>query len=273
MGLYQPLCMGDLPLVPVGSKHLTTYSPLRYPGGKSYLRKEILNHIPPDIEYLCSPFFGGGSVELSIAARGFKVYAYDIFEPVVNFWDFIINMKEQMVHTFRQMHPISLVELKKLTKEYFGLEDKSLQAILIFIGSIKSFRNLGLFRGVFDFPMYMIRESHIKEIENFHSGGMISIKEQNFVESINSHPNAFLFLDPPYWGNPIPYGKLNKSEFDHMELYNIIKDRSDWLLTYNNVPEIRSLYKAHKILEIQSKSHMSAKNVSGTQIMILSKEG
>ncbi len=66
-------------------------TPLRYPGGKSRAVKHILPLIPEDCEELCSPFLGGGSVELAVAARGTPVHAYDVFEPLVWFWNALLS--------------------------------------------------------------------------------------------------------------------------------------------------------------------------------------
>ncbi|WP_336277072.1 DNA adenine methylase [Bartonella sp. CB178] len=38
---------------------------------------------------LCSPFVGGGSVGLTLAKKGTKIYAYDNFEPLVIFWQML----------------------------------------------------------------------------------------------------------------------------------------------------------------------------------------
>ena len=65
--------------------NLTTRSPLRYPGGKSRAVLMILPHIPQDTDKVCSPFFGGGSVELALMARGVSVSGSDIFSPLVDF--------------------------------------------------------------------------------------------------------------------------------------------------------------------------------------------
>ncbi|MBT7252518.1 MAG: DNA adenine methylase, partial [Candidatus Nitrosopelagicus sp.] len=49
-------------------------SPLRYPGGKSRAVKEIWKYIEPlEPKTLCSPFFGGGSLEIFCAQQGIKV--------------------------------------------------------------------------------------------------------------------------------------------------------------------------------------------------------
>ena len=61
-------------------------SPLRYPGGKSRAVKHILPHFPEDVERVCSPFFGGGSVELALASKGVQVFGYDKMKQLVWFW-------------------------------------------------------------------------------------------------------------------------------------------------------------------------------------------
>ena len=61
-------------------------SPLRYPGGKTRAIKYMKDYFPRDMKNLCSPFFGGGSLELFLAKQGVQVTAYDLFEPLVWFW-------------------------------------------------------------------------------------------------------------------------------------------------------------------------------------------
>ena len=48
-------------------------SPLRYPGGKSRAVKIISEHIRKDTTQICSPFFGGGSLEIHWAQNGIRV--------------------------------------------------------------------------------------------------------------------------------------------------------------------------------------------------------
>ena len=60
-------------------------SPLRYPGGKTRAASNILQYIPKNTKTICSPFLGGGSLELMCANNGMMVKAYDGFEPLVVF--------------------------------------------------------------------------------------------------------------------------------------------------------------------------------------------
>ena len=70
---------------------------LRYPGGKSRGAKQIFEFIPADTKEICSPFFGGGSVELMCANNGMRVYGYDKFLPLVDFWNCLIKKPDELV--------------------------------------------------------------------------------------------------------------------------------------------------------------------------------
>ena len=70
---------------------------LRYPGGKSRGAKQIFEFIPADTKEICSPFFGGGSVELMCANNDMKVYGYDKFLPLVDFWNCLIKKPDELV--------------------------------------------------------------------------------------------------------------------------------------------------------------------------------
>ena len=77
---HKEVCMIDL--FPQQSRT----SVLRYPGGKTRAVEHIRSFFPKEIDTLASPFKGGGSIEISCAADGIKVFAADAFAPLVNFW-------------------------------------------------------------------------------------------------------------------------------------------------------------------------------------------
>lgn len=71
-------------------------SPLRYPGGKSRAVKIISKYIPKETTSLCSPFFGGGSLEIYCAQNGIRVYGYDSFWPLVDFWQVLLKNPQKL---------------------------------------------------------------------------------------------------------------------------------------------------------------------------------
>ena len=74
-------------------------SPLRYAGGKTKAIGLILEKLPKLKERkIVSPFFGGGSVELCLSQMlDIKVIGYDIFNMLANFWNILINNKDEFI--------------------------------------------------------------------------------------------------------------------------------------------------------------------------------
>ena len=75
-----------------------------------------------------------------------------------------------------------------------------------------------------------------------------------------SNQSAFTYLDPPYptsddrlYGNSRAYHK----EFDHKTLFEVLTYKDNWVLSYNDVPLIQSLYKKYKKIEVMKKSGMT----------------
>ena len=67
----------------------------------------------------------------------------------------------------------------------------------------------------------------------------------DFTDAIAQHKDSFLYLDPPYKSKYSLYGykgSMHKG-FDHAALAAMLKKRDRWILSYNDCPEIRELYK------------------------------
>ena len=77
-------------------------SPLRYAGGKSLAVGHIIKLLPNELGRVVSPFFGGGSVEISIAKElGVDVIGYDILI-------FLLYIKLNQLYLNRKMFCISI---------------------------------------------------------------------------------------------------------------------------------------------------------------------
>ena len=76
----------------MASPVITNHSLYRYAGGKNRMKKDIIsiiNDVVPGAENIVSPFLGGGSIEMLMASQGVKVQAYDVFEPLADFWEIL----------------------------------------------------------------------------------------------------------------------------------------------------------------------------------------
>ncbi len=245
-------------------------SPLRYPGGKSRAVTEILKLIPPDLDSLCSPFIGGGSVELALASQGVKVYGYDAFEPLVNFWQELLKDAPKLANNVRTFYPLTRSKFYALQKRYPNLKDKRRMAAAFFVLNRSSFSGTTLSGGMS--PKHpRFTESVIERLAKFSTDSLI-VRRADFSKSLDRHQDEFLYLDPPYANGGKLYGDRGDmhSGFDHQELAEKIKGRDRWLLSYNDCDMIKELYRGHKFFYPAWTYGMSNKKQS-SEVLILSK--
>ena len=245
-------------------------TPLRYPGGKSRAVKHILPYIPEDISRLCSPFFGGGSVELAVASRGTEVVGYDKLVPLVWFWQALCGDNDKLADEVADLRTEYEIEEKGITKLVEGcskenfinfreqLRDPSFmfsydKAAKFYAINRSSFSGATFSGGWSKRASYArFTQSSIDRLRKFNAENF-RVDYADFQTSLPWHPRAFLYLDPPYMlpeDAAMLYGQAGglHAGFDHMALYNLISDRSDWVMSYNDCPEVRDLYSNRKIV-------------------------
>ena len=250
---------------------------LRYPGGKTRAIKYLKEYIPNGIKELCSPFFGGGALEIYLVKeRNIKIYCYDRFDYLINFWNCVKHNKNNLVKEIKKLHPIS----KEAFKEYKKLLscdklDNITKASYFFAINRSSYSGCTLSGGFSKTAANQrFTKSSIDRVQKFNSDKLI-FKCLDFSQSIPLHPKTFLYLDPPYYLGKKSnlYGKggdLHKN-FDHVKLFNILNKRNEWLLSYNNCDYIRNLYKDYKIIELDWKYGLTKnKDKKSKEIIILS---
>ena len=265
--------------VTVKSKNSKSSKPissvLRYNGGKQRAINILDKFIPDNVKEICSPFTGGSSFELHCAQqRGIKVYAYDIFEPLINFWQCLKQDAKQLVEQVKTLHPLSkdaFYHLRdhKVVFQNPGDNTNSINHDPTFIVTIDNLIesttsrfsraaayfavNRASFSGAGMSGGYSAEAAEkrftVNSIDKLKDIDLTNITFEcmDFAEAIAKHPTAHLFLDPPYLlekGKNNLYGNRGDchKNFDHIRLFNILKTRSNCLLCYNNCDYIRKLY-------------------------------
>lgn len=231
-------------------------SPLRYPGGKSRATKHLVPMIEDmGVKEMLSPFFGGGSIELELAARGVRVHGYDLFRPVVCFWQSLLKRPDELVKLVRMCHPLGgkeeFKELQEKLRE--GIDDDPLlEAAVYYILNRSSFSGTVLSGGYSQqAASKRFTESSIQRLEHFKTEKNLTVRWADFRESLAVHPDEmFVYADPPYilGDNSNLYGDSGNlhREFDHVALFELLKDRPRWMLSYNNCYTVRQMYKDFK---------------------------
>ena len=244
---------------------------MRYPGGKTRGVELIAGYFPKKLKTLLSPFFGGGSIELSVAAKGTQVVGYDIFSPLVEFWQCLTKEPNKLADEVEKYYPLAKDSFYILQKTQTNFKTKIERAAIYYILNRSSFSGATLSGGMSPgHPRFTL--SSIERLRQ-HYNPNIKVMQADFKTSLKKHPNIFTYLDPPYLIKSSLYGKKGNAHkgFDHSALSEILTARNQWILSYNDCEEIRELYKGFKILMPQWKYGMS-ENKSSKEILIFSRD-
>jgi len=253
-------------------------TPIRYAGGKSKAYKIITQSIPgfPNPKRIISPFMGGGglesrwSSELNIPVKGF-----DIFNPLVNFWNVLLEDSNALADKLETLEPnkevYGIVKEKLITWEVTQEMLKDWPTDHYKRDSIKLsnldaaayyFYNHNLSYG----PMYLgwfskIYENKtrwlasIKRIREYKNSNL-SVVRESFENVFEMYPNDFFYLDPPYYLEkdsdnkmfkgiyPNPNIDVHHTGFNHELLRDLLHNhKGSFILSYNNCETIREYYK------------------------------
>ncbi len=254
-------------------KHLAR-SPLQYPGGKSKAVRQICALIPGDTEELVSPFLGGAWVELALDQIGIKVYGFDFFRPVVDFWQEAIKDAEDLSHMVESLWPLptSVDEFKLAQKEKFDLRVN--RAAQFYYLNRASFSGRG-FSGSMCKKQKGYKRSNLEFLSKFEIGHVMVVWLQDFRDTIaKNEDDTFMYLDPPYaiGKNSQYYGRDGDmhAKFPHEELLELLRTKQNWLLSYNNSDYIYDIFKEFRIVEPKGWSYgMSPGAEKGREVFIL----
>ena len=161
---------------------------LAWPGAKTGLIKQILPMIPQ--KDVCSPFFGGGSVELELSKTRF-VFGYDIMPSLVNFWQQILIFPKQVALLAGSYYPMNK-EMFIMLKNRYEEEPGLLQAAQFYTLNMTSMNAM-----MSNYGQDKLTEARFENLAKF-SRPKLSVWEESFQESIPDNEDNFLYCDPPY---------------------------------------------------------------------------
>jgi DNA adenine methylase len=230
-----------------------------------------LKYIPPNVSRVCSPFLGGGSIELKLASQGVEIYGYDCFTPLIEFWQELLYQPKQLARRVIRCLPLSRTRFYHLQESFFSIKRKNKRATVFYVLNRASFSGTTLAGGMsLIHPRFT--KAAIKSLGNFKTKNF-HVKEMDFRQSIPLHANDFLYLDPPYMINSKLYGVKGELQqaFDHNTLAQLLYKRSSWLLSYNDCSEVRRLYKNYRIIKVAWSYGMNGSKKSN-EVLIMSND-
>lgn len=269
---------------------MTNLSPLRYPGGKNKIYNKILELIKPHkpTTYV-EPFAGGASLPLRLLYNKEvdKIIINDYDKSVYAFWYSVLNHTAELVELIKN-EPVTIENWQKHKAIMKNKENEpnilKLGFSMLFLNRTNhsGILNAGVIGGLKQEGNYKLdcRFNKDKIIEKIKLIGelrdnieLYNLDVNKFIEKVIPK-DSFTFFDPPYYHK----GKTLYPEFftetDHITLRDTIEKYmacSPWIITYDNVNEIKSLYSNYKIEEF-SMHHSAANKGAATEIMIYSNE-
>ena len=227
--------------------------PLSYIGGKNRLASLIISQIPPHKTYV-EPFAGGAQVFFHKPPSKVEILN-DLSDDIVNFFRVcqshspeLIRYVQHMVaartwfELLQKMDPKVLTDVQRAARFFF------LQKVDY--GGLVAHRN---------FALQVVQSTHWnperipKLIENtarrLQNTQIESLPYEQIIRKCD-RPSTFFYLDPPYYGKKLY--QFNFKEEDFRELVRLLADlQGKFILSLNDVPEVRSIFSDFRIQSIQ----------------------
>lgn len=269
-----------------------TYSPLRYPGGKSSIFpmvSSIISHNDLQRGHYLEPFAGGAGLALSLLFNGVvhEIHLNDIDHAIWCFWDAVVNHSDALIEVI-ETTPVTMEQWhiqKSVQENQMNHTDLEVGFSLLFLnrtnrsgivkkaGVIGGKNQDGKYKLDCRFNKNGIIEK-IRMIERYkHRIHLSNVDALAFLEQKDSEVSGkkFFCIDPPYYvkGSSL-YTNFYKHD-DHLELSEAIsKLESHWILTYDNANEIKSMYQNFKQYNFDL-NYSAAIKRKGKEVLVTSK--
>lgn len=269
-----------------------TFSPLRYPGGKSCLYPllaVILDKNELRRTHYVEPYAGGCGLALSLLIKGdvSEIHINDIDISIWAFWHCVLEQTDELISKIRET-PVT-IEQWHIQREIHNKRNKqdllSLGFATFFLnrtnisGIIKRAGPIGgrLQKGNYKLDCRYNTKALINKIliisqykDRVHLTNLDAVK---FIQSFKGqHPaDLFFCIDPPYFKKGAELYTSSYAPKDHAKLANeVLKLKSPWIVTYDYIEDIKNLYGSHRQFCFDINYSLQTKKIAN-ELLIVSK--
>ena len=267
------------------------YSPLRYPGGKKKLSAFIAK-ICVDYNvngHYVEPYCGGSAVALFLLLEGFvkKISINDKDRSIYAFWHSVLNQTNQLCELIQNAE-LTVEEWRK-QKE---VQSNKKNADILELGFSTFFLNrtnrsgiikAGVIGGVNQDGNYLMdcrfnKKNLIDRIRNIATKkkkiklyNLDAIKLITKIQRNKQKENTVFYFDPPYYLKASSLYMNHYESSNHKKVSDKIKsiENIKWIISYDNVPEIKELYSNCQKKEFSFK-HTAYKSRIGKEVLFFS---
>jgi DNA adenine methylase len=264
-------------------------TPLRYPGGKQKLTpfiNEILETNEIDGHYI-EPYAGGAGValELLLTKKVKYIHLNDSDIRLYAFWHSVKNENEKLCNHILSAS-LTVEEWKKHREVLRNPEKYSLFEIGFSTFYMNRCNRSGILKagiigglnqeGNYKMDARFSRNDLIRRIEliGVYSDTIFisNLDAEDFIDNYipNLDENSLIYFDPPYFNKAKDLYLNSYKPEDHQRLSGAIqKVEKPWVLSYDNVPEIISLYTSRNYFTYDLQ-YSAAKNYKGKEVFVFS---
>jgi DNA adenine methylase len=264
------------------------YSPLRYPGGKTFLfpffDKVIQQNHLQGITYI-EPYAGGAgaAIALLFLEKVDQIVINDLDRAIYSFWRSAVFDSDRFIARIDST-PVTVKEWRHQKSIYTnprsGCFDLGFATFFLNRTNVSGILDGGPIGGVDQRGEWKIDARYNKQglSERIRQIGLyenrISVFNKDGIDLIRSYlkkKDAFIYLDPPYYEKGASLYLNHYKEDDHDTLAQQLNKQPDafWLLTYDDRKQIRSLYPRRRIANF-SLNYNAYESRKGNEILILS---
>lgn len=257
-------------------QHQPLNSPFKWVGGKSRLRKPIIDLLPKHTCYV-EPFCGAAWVLFGKPPSDVEVIN-DLDQEVVTFFRVVKEKPEELIASF-EWELVARAEFERLAK----LEPSKLTDVqrahrfyyLIMAG----------WGGELNYPRFQTSiadgghgnrligalETLKERLRPVHQRlSTVIIENLSWQNCLDRYDRAgtVMYLDPPYPENGCNYAHNMRDWESHQELADRLnKTECKWILSSYDIPEIREMFAKHYIISVQSASGMRVKKDDNSRVL------
>lgn len=268
------------------SKH---YSPLRYPGGKARLTRQLTEILKSrsggkNIVFV-EPFAGGAGAALTLLLTGkvSNIVINDLDPAIYSFWKIAVNETDKLINKI-QRTKITIKEWKKQhaiyqskTKDKFKLAfatfflNRTNRSGIIEGGPIGGYSQTGEWKLNARFNKEEL-VNRLIQIKNYRKKITVTnydgVQLLKAIEKRKDFKDHFIFIDPPY----IKKGQLlylnHYQKEDHENLARFLNTSVlDWVMTYDDTPYVRGLYSEQAVKGFKI-AHTAHSRKLGKEVLI-----
>ena len=257
-------------------------SPLRYPGGKSLMTNFFVDLFHrnglQEIHY-AEPYAGGAGAAINLLLNNHVdvILINDANIGVYSFWNALINESDRFIQAIYNI-PVTLKEWYKQRDVLQKTKEPSFELGVATFFMSRTNRSGVIFGGVIGGSTEEKQSNAKYKIDcRFNKQDLIQrlktiAANSNRIRVYNEDAlaflrqldhNVFVYLDPPYYVKGKCLYMNHYSENDHRNLALFLQNeaRFNWVLSYDDVPQIREIYANYELYRFPLKYTVSKKQV------------